>query len=499
MRLARAACPYAALLALTVVAYLPLWRNDFIDYDDPIYITENPDVLGGFTAEGLRWAWTNSETPYWQPLSWLSLQLDAELFATRGPDGAPVLSAAAVHGQNLFWHTASALVLFVLCRRLTGAAGRSFAVAALFAVHPMHVESVAWAAERKDVLSVFFGLAALWAYACYVERQGVGRYLAVFAALLLSLLSKPMLITLPCVLLLLDFWPLRRLRPGPAVPGPVPFCRLLLEKIPLFLLAGWVALLTLESRQQRGSAVSFLELSLGDRLANALASYGSYLASTLWPSHLALFYPHPRGNWSLLPVLAGAAVLLAATLLARREAGRRPWLLAGWLWFVGALVPVIGFAQGGRQGWADRFSYFPHIGLFLMLVWGAAELAARLRIRAAIQAVAGVLVLGWLVGLTQAQVAHWRDSLTVWQRALAVTRDNDFAHEHVAGAYQRQGQRAEAAFHMAAAVHLQRQRLRRLLDRSSPSLPMRGSLASPRKPAGDPSPYNPPPLLPPPD
>lgn len=502
MRLARAACPYAALLALTVVAYLPVWRNGYIDYDDPQYITDNPQVLRGFTAEGLRWAWDNNDTPYWQPVSWLSLQLDAELFATPGPDGMPVLPAAAVHGHSLLWHGLNGLLLFVLCRRLTGAPGRSFLVAALFAVHPMHVESVAWATERKDVLSVFFGLLALWAYVRYAEKPGVGRYLGVGLALLVSLLCKPMLITLPCVLLLLDYWPLRRLQPGPAgeaaLPRPVPFRSLVLEKVPLFLLTAAIAVLTVESRRQRGSAVSLFELSLLDRLANALMAYGSYLSCTLWPSDLALLYPHPRGNWTVLPVLAGAAVLLSVSVLARRQATRRPWLLVGWLWFVGTLVPVIGLAQGGRQAWADRFSYFPHVGLFLVLVWAAAELAARVRLPVAVRAAAGALVLGCLVGVTQAQVGHWRNSLTVWHRVVDVTRDNDWAHEHVAMAYRQQGQSEQAQVHLEAAIRIQRRRMGRLpLIVTSRSVRVHVSPVVSRKPGPDAPPSVSPPPLPP--
>jgi hypothetical protein len=462
MRVVRAACPYAALLVLTVVAYLPVWRNDYIDCDDQDYITNNPRVLNGLTMEGLRWAWTNHHSPYLQPLSWLSLQLDAELFARPGPDGTPFLPAAAVHGHSLCWHVLNSLLLFFLCRRLTGASGRSFLVAALFAVHPMHVESVAWASERKDVLSVFFGLAAIWAYTRYADRPGVARYLVVWLALLLSLLSKPMLITLPFLLLLLDFWPLRRLSNSPiagALPRLMPLGRLVLEKVPLFLLAGTIALLTLESRKEFGSLVSFFDISLPDRLANALMAYDSYLSTTLWPRHLAILYPHPGSNWTLLPVLAGAVVLLGVTLLARRRASDSPWLLVGWLWFVVCLLPVIGLAQGGRQGWADRFSYFPHIGLFLALVWGVAELATRLRLSATVRASAGAFVLGCLLWLTQIQVGHWRNPLTLWQQVVAVTRDHDFAHEQLAKAYFSQGQREEGQYHILTAVRIQHQRM----------------------------------------
>src|SRR6266542_303359 len=273
---------WAGLVVLTIAAYLPVWRNDFIDYDDEVYITKNPQVLRGLTAEGFRWAWTTCHGNYWQPLSWLSLQFDAHLFATRRP-GGPVLSAAAVHAHSLFWHGSSVLLLFALCLLLTGARGRSFLVAALFAVHPMHVESVAWAAERKDVLSVFFGLLTLWAYVRYLEKPGWGRYLGMMLAFLLSLLSKPMLITLPFVLLLLDYWPLRRMRSESATGGPgrVPVGWLLLEKVPLFVLAVGIGIVAVVSRERAGAPVPLDVLPLSARLANAATAYGWYLLSTV--------------------------------------------------------------------------------------------------------------------------------------------------------------------------------------------------------------------------
>jgi tetratricopeptide (TPR) repeat protein len=438
----------AGLLLLTAAAYLPLWRNDFVDFDDLSYITNNPRVMGGLTRSGFAWAWSNPESRYPMPLAWLSLQLDAQVFAARPPGGSPELPAAVVHGENLLWHAASVLLLFGLCRRLTGAPGRSFLVAALFAVHPMHVESVAWAAERKDVLSVFFGLLALWAYARYAETPGWKWYLGTAAAFLLSLLSKPMLMTLPFVLLLLDYWPLRRLS------SPAGLGRLLLEKVPLFALAGGAAVATLAARARTGSMVPLGVIPLSARLGNAGSAYGWYLGSTVWPSRLAVLYPHPYRNWSALSAAVGAGLLLAVTALCLWQARRRPWLVTGWLWFVGSLVPVIGLAQGGAQAWADRFSYWPHIGLFLALVWGMAELAERFRTPDALSTAAGALTVGALAVATWIQVGYWRDTVTLWERALAVTQDNHAAHMNLGRYDLSRGRLDTALSHLAEAVRL---------------------------------------------
>ncbi len=322
----------------------------------------------------------------------------------------------------------------------------------------MHVESVAWAVERKDVLSVFFGLLALWAYLRYLESPGWKWYLGVAAAYLLSLMSKPMLITFPFVLLLLDYWPLRRFTASPGKSPRRVLGRLVLEKVPLFALAAGAAVLTLATRDEHGAVVPLDVIPLSARLANALTAYGWYLRTTFWPLRLAVLYPHPYHNWSAGAALAGAAMLLSVTALALWQAGRRPWLIVGWLWFVGTLVPVIGLAQGGAQAWADRFSYWPHIGLFVAAVWGAGELVGRCRVPACVVGAAGALVLGSLAALTWVQVGYWRDSLTLWEHALTVTQDNDRAHERVALCYRRRGRLAEALDHSGRAYHIQRER-----------------------------------------
>src|SRR5262245_19691313 len=446
---------WTGLVVLTIAAYLPVWRNGYVDFDDELYITQNPQVLRGLTAEGFRWAWTTTHGNYWQPVSWLSLQFDAHLFASRRA-GGPVLPAAAVHAHSLFWHGASVLFLFAVCLRLTGARGRSFLVAALFAVHPMHVESVAWAAERKDVLSVVFGLPTVWAYVRYLEKPGWGRYLGTTLAFLMSLLSKPMLITLPFVLLLLDYWPLRRMRFASATgePGRVSVGRLLLEKVPLFILAVGIGIVAMVSRQRAGSPVSLDVLPLSARLANAATAYGWYLMSTVWPTRLAVLYPHPYVNWSVLGTFAGAGTLLVVTALAVWQARRRPWLIVGWLWFVGTLVPVIGLAQGGEQAWADRFCYFPHIGLFVTIVWGLGGLVEQLRLPEPVPGVVGALAVGCLGMLTWIQVRHWRDSVTLWEHAIAVTSDNHRAHLNLGKCYLDRGQLDRAETHFAEAVRL---------------------------------------------
>jgi protein O-mannosyl-transferase len=457
----------ALLLTSIAIAYAPVWGNGFVDYDDEPYIIGNQHVSEGLTASGFSWAWTGDDAPYWTPVAWLSLQFDAHFFSSHLADGRTVLSPPAFHGQSLLWHAASALLLFRLLYRLTGARGRSFLVAALFALHPMHVESVAWAIERKDVVSVFFGILTLCAYLRYLEKPSWRRYTALTAAYLLSLLSKPMLITLPFMMLLLDYWPLRRwsgFGPSPGAPAATVLKRsisrgLLLEKAPLFLLAALIAAVTLASRDRHGSLVLLVNLPLSDRLANAVTAYGWYLGATLYPLRLAVLYPHPHGNWSPLGVLVGAACLLLITPFALRQARRRPWLIVGWLWFVVGLAPVIGLAQGGAQAWADRFSYWPHVGLFIALVWELEWSLSGLPIPALVRRAAWATVLGFLAAWTWTQVGYWRNSSTLWEHALAVTEDNDRAHEHMSLCLRTQGRPDEADFHLREACRIQTKRL----------------------------------------
>jgi tetratricopeptide (TPR) repeat protein len=438
-----------ALLALTAAAFLPVWGNGFVDLDDEMYITANPQVLAGLSWSGSRWAFTTRHGAYWQPLSWLSLQADARFLCRHGPDGQALPFPAAFHGENLAWHAGAAALLFCGLQRLTGARWRSFLVATVFAVHPLRVESVAWAAERKDVLSTFFGAMTLWAWARYRERPGWGWYLGSAAAFALSLLAKPMLVTLPLVLLLLDYWPVRQGATGGGRPS---LGRLVGEKVPLLALAAAGAAAATVARAKSGTPLSLAVLPVTDRLANAAAAYGWYLTHTFCPTGLGPWYPHPFGEWRVGPVLAGAALLAGLTLLALWQARRRPWLLVGWLWFVGALLPVIGLAQGGEQAWADRFSYWPQIGLLVAAAWALGELADRLRLPAAARAAAGALALGALAAVTWVQVGYWRDTPTLWGRALAVWEGNHRAHVNLGTYCLARGQLAEAEAHFAEAA-----------------------------------------------
>jgi tetratricopeptide (TPR) repeat protein len=421
------------LAVLTVLAYGPLWRNDFIDYDDDLYIIESPHVRGGLSWDNIEWAWTTFHAANWHPLTWMSLQLDGTLFRRHDLPPHPI----GTHAVNLAWHLATTLLLFAFLRRATGREGPSLVVAALFAVHPLHVESVAWATERKDALSTFFWALALWAYAAYAQRPGVGRYLLVVLAMVLGLLAKPMLVTLPCTLLLLDYWPLRRARWAPpggngdqsaAAPDPSASTGwLLLEKLPLFAISAVASIVTVAA-QSYGNAVVPLEVvPLPVRLGHLVTSYIWYLEKTFWPVGLTVFYPHDRAMPSIAALAVGGAILLTITLAAVLGARRRPWLIVGWLWFLGTLVPVIGLMQVGNQATADRYSYVPHIGLFIALVWSLSEVFSRWHLSAVVQRGLAVTCLAVLAALTWRQVGHWQDTEALWRHALEVTPNNPVA------------------------------------------------------------------------
>src|SRR5215210_126756 len=403
----------AALALLTLAAFWPTLGNGFVNLDDTLYVTANPMVRNGFSREGLAWVWTANVANNWHPLTVLSQMLDCQLFG---------VNPAGHHFTSLLFHLADVLLLFEVLRRMTGAAGRSTAVAGLFAVHPLHVESVAWVAERKDVLSALFWILAMGAYGRYARRPSAGRYLLVALAMALGLMAKPMVVTLPFVLLLLDVWPLERLRPGPGWRRRLAW--LTAEKLPLLGLSAAASLVTL--RYQTTSLVSLEALPWRLRVANAAVSYAAYLGKTLLPRNLSVFYPIPVEIpfWKA----AGAALLIAGlTALVVWKWRKEPWLTVGWLWFLGTLVPVIGLVQVGRQAMADRYTYIPSIGLFLAICWGLPALAASRRWRAAL-AVSAVLALMTLTAATRAQVRHWADSVTLYRHALAVTRGNYVAN-----------------------------------------------------------------------
>ncbi len=431
-----------ALVLLVGAAYGRTAGNGFVDYDDPAYVLENPHVLSGLTLENVGWAFGTGHHANWHPLTWLSHMLDVEVFGL-DPTGHHLVSVAL--------HALNAVLLLLALNLLTGAAWRSAAVAALFALHPLHVESVAWIAERKDVLSTLFGMLTLLAYARHRERPTTTTRVLLPLLFALGLMAKPMLVTLPFVLLLLDFWPLGRLG-GPAAGGSrlAGLRGLVVEKLPLFALAGISSVVTWLA-QERGGAVAGLDLlPFGARLANAAVAYVAYLARTFWPFRLGALYPLPASAPVLEAVGACAvlAAITAAVLAARRRA---PYLVTGWLWYLGTLVPVIGIVQVGVQSSADRYTYVPLIGVFLMLAWGLPDLVGSRRWGRAALAAAALLGLSGCTALTWRQVGYWRDSETLFRRTLAVTSRNYVVENNLGGALARDGRLDEAIAHFEEA------------------------------------------------
>jgi Flp pilus assembly protein TadD len=440
------------LVLITLAAYGQVGWLDFVNLDDPVYAYNNPHVRQGLTRDGVAWAFTARLSGNWHPLTWLSLMLDSTCFGVR---------PAGYHVMNLALHAASAVTLFLLLCRMTGAAWRSALVAALFAVHPLHVESVAWVTERKDVLSTLLGLLTLAAYAGYARQPGLLRYALVFALFVLGLLAKPMLVTLPLVLLLLDYWPLgrwpaekagqaywsRQKRPQPAAAPPAPGRSgwwLLVEKIPLLVLAAASSIVTYRVQQSGGAVIPLEFIPLGPRLANALVSYVTYVGQMFWPADLAVFYPFeepPAAAW----VLAAAAVLAACSAGAIWGAWRgRRWLAVGWAWYLGMLAPVIGVVQVGNQAHADRYTYLPLVGLFLVAVWAAAERAARWRLGPTVTAPAAAALLLACMLRTAGQVQYWANTETLFRHALAVTADSPTACDNLAAYLWEHGRPREA-------------------------------------------------------
>lgn len=430
-RLARIAV--ALLLALaTAAAYAGTLRAGFVSFDDPEYVLENPHVASGLTAANAAWAFRSGHASNWHPLTWISHMLDVELFG---------LAPAGHHATSLVLHVACALLLLFALDRMTKAFWPSALVAGLFALHPLNVESVAWVAERKNVLSTAFLLLTLLAWAAWVERRRPGAYALALAAYALGLMSKSMLVTLPFAMLLLDFWPLGRMSAS-RLP------RLVLEKAPFLALAAVSSAVTYSIQSAGGAVSSSALLPLDVRASNALVSCARYLAHAVWPSGLCCYYPHPL---TVQPVLAGGALLLLVGIswLAIRERTRRPWILVGWLWYLGTLVPVIGLVQVGAQAMADRYAYVPLVGVLVGVVWSAREvLGARPRIAAAVS-IPLLLALGVA---TSRLVATWRSSEALFSRAISVTRRNGLAHHNLADALLKKGDVDGAIRHFLEAL-----------------------------------------------
>jgi Flp pilus assembly protein TadD len=416
--------------------FWPVGGNDFINYDDQLYLTENPHLQQELSLQSVRWAFTTFYAANWHPVTWLSHMMDVRLFG---------MNPAGPHWINLALHLANVLIVFTVFNQMTSALWPSIFVAVLFAIHPLHVESVAWASERKDLLSALFGLLAIWIYAAYSKRGSALAPIAVFLLFALSLLSKPMLVTLPFLLLLLDYWPLERIKSRS-------FASLVCGKLPLFLLSIGSAVITYLAQQSEGAVKTLGQFSIGTRIQNALTSYVVYLMKTLWPRNLAPFYPHPGSGIPIWQVGGAAILLLGISYYVVRR--KHPYLLVGWLWYLGMLVPVIGIIQVGDQALADRYTYLPLVGIFIMLAWSIADISARWKNRPLLLGgLAGILIAA-LGLLARTQVGYWKNSVTLFQHAVKVTDRNSVAHYLLGDALDAWGQTEQAKSHYLDALSI---------------------------------------------
>ncbi len=446
--------PVLVLCAVTFVVYGRVLGADFVAFDDGAYVTHNRHVPNGITWDNLRWAATTGETATWQPLTLFSHMLDVELFG---------LWPGGHHLSGLLLHLANTLLLFVVLRRMTGDRGPSLFVAAVFALHPAHVESVAWVSERKDVLSALFWMLTLLAYAWYVRRRRIRSYLVATLFFALGLMAKPMLVTLPCVMLLLDYWPLRRIGTAAQPFSFTASVRLALEKLPWFAMAAASSALTLVTQQQTESVVSMDNLPLGLRVSNALMSYVRYLGEAIWPAKLAVFYPFPFQGIPLSHLILAGLLLAVVTAAALYAFRRAPYLTVGWFWYVGTLVPVIGFVQIGAQAMADRYTYIPYVGLAMIPAWGVPALVARwsrpapgatLRKRYRFVAVAACAVCALWTWRTFVQVGTWHDTESLFRNAAEVTENNALALSNLGMALNGKGKYEQAIPYLERAREL---------------------------------------------
>jgi tetratricopeptide (TPR) repeat protein len=438
------------LIFVTLAVFWQVGSFDFDNYDSADYVYENRHVKAGVTADSLRWAFTTTHASNWHPVTWLSHMLDVQIFG---------LNPGAHHWTSVVFHLSNVLLLFLILHRMTGYIWRSAFVAALFAIHPLHVESVAWIAQRKDLLSTFFCLLAIWAYVRYARFPTVGRFMPVLLFFILSLMAKPMMVTLPFVLLLLDYWPLGRISFG-FKPQASSLSQhtglkagLILEKLPLLVASAASCVVTVYAQQAGGAVGSLAAYPLMVRIANALVAYLGYIGKMFWPTNLAVIYPHPGMPPEWRSMIAG--ILLAGiTGLALKFAKSKPWFIVGWLWFLGTLVPVIGLVQVGTQAIADRYTYMPLIGLFIMLAWAGPDLLKRFRYQKVGLAVITTLVTIVLTIVSWGQVKTWQSSVTLFERALAVTKGNYVAHHNIGQYHLKAGRLSEAIDHFTNAVEI---------------------------------------------
>ncbi|KJU84820.1 Tetratricopeptide TPR_2 repeat protein [Candidatus Magnetobacterium bavaricum] len=429
-------CIIAILVISTLSVYHSVRDNGFVSYDDYKYVTENRDVAGGISAKSVRWAFTTTYFSNWHPLTWLSHLLDVQLYGMH-PRGH--------HVTSVIIHVINVLLLYLFLYRATTMVWQSALVAALFALHPLAVESVAWVSERKNLLVTSFWLAAMLSYLAYVRRPNLWRYVAVMAAFALGIMSKPMIVTFPFTLLLLDYWPLGRLKGDDSKSARAVYVRLVIEKLPFFLLTIASSVITVLAQKEGGAVVSLNSLSLTSRLLNVLTSYAGYIRKTVWPTDLAAFYPylsHPV--WELI---ASVLVLLTLTVFALWRWRSSPYILMGWCWFLGTLVPVIQVVQVGVAPMADRYMYVPIIGLFIIVAWGGAEMARKWRSLRSFFIAAAVMVSITFAMYTWRQAGSWRDSFTLYEHAINVTRYNYVAHNNYGQALMKAGLLDEAITH----------------------------------------------------
>ncbi len=441
------------LVAITWLVFGQTLGHDFVNFDDHVYVYDNPLVTKGLTASGVIGAFTHSHARNWHPLTTMSHMLDCQLYG---------LKAGGHHFTNVLLHTIAVLLLFAVLRDMTGAFWRSAFVAALFAIHPLHVESVAWVAERKDVLSAVFFMLTLGAYVRYVRAPSIGRYVTVAFLFALGLMSKPMLVTLPCVLLLLDYWPLRRFaKPSSAKSKSksrswldrqsIPR-QLILEKIPLLALSAGSCVATLLAQSQRVGSID--QLPFMWRVNNAFVSYVAYVWQMFWPAKLAVFYPHPNNRLPFGEVILSIAFLVAAIVVALLLRRKMPYILTGWFWYLGMLVPVIGVVQVGEQAHADRYTYLPQIGLYLLVTWAATDLTALWRRRREFLLITGGATVAALACYAFVQTSYWKNSENLWTHALSVTSNNDVAHNNLGFLFLRRGELDQAISQFQTALNI---------------------------------------------
>jgi tetratricopeptide (TPR) repeat protein len=461
------------LIIATMLVYGQVGSHSFIDFDDPEYITENVHVKTGVTWENIVWAFTSAHSNNWHPLTWISHMIDVQLFG---------LDPGKHHLVNVFIHIVNSLLLFLLFRVMTKSIWPSAFVAILFALHPLHVESVAWASERKDVLSTFFWIVTIAAYVRYTVKPDIGRYLPVFIFLAFGLMAKQMLVTLPFVLLLLDVWPLRRISFGSAKTATTTrkdakrkqiaknslsktqesfsltsLTNLVMEKIPLLILSITAGIIVFLVQSKSGTVKSLEYISLPIRLENAIVSYLHYLWQMLWPVHLSIFYPHPESLFALWKIGSAVLLLLIISALVIYHCPKKPYLFVGWFWYLGTLVPVIGLVQVGVQAMADRYTYIPLIGIFIMIAWGVSDLTGRLRYRREIIITLSAFIIALLAVQSERQSGYWKTNIDLYRHALEVTDNNYWAYNNLGAAIGLRGDIDGAInyFSRSSAIHPQ--------------------------------------------